>query len=270
MGAGAPDWRQVLDRAGIAVAEPADRFPMLGETELDSLAKDIDAEGMRCPLVLWREKEGDPWQLADGRNRCAAMGRLVEGDLRIEGAIGLADRRTGVDLGALVHSLNVERRHLSAEEKRARIADRLRADPTRSNRAIAAEIGLSKNTVANVRNDLEGRGQIDHVSRRVDTAGRQQPAHRQPPAAVVNNTTPRPAPMSKEQQLRALRENAAAATPPNPAATSLLAEIETFCANLKAARSDLQHIDRPTRFRLARGLVVALGIDPAEFGGSAA
>jgi hypothetical protein len=46
--------------------------------------------------------------------------------------------------------------------KRDRAEAALRADPSRSNRDIARQVGCSHNTVAEVRRDLESSGQIDH------------------------------------------------------------------------------------------------------------
>jgi ParB-like chromosome segregation protein Spo0J len=154
----APGWRAVLAGLGIKVHPAADRFRLLEGQALQDLAADIERHGLRHPPVLWRAKDGDPWHLADGRNRCSAMALLVEGDVQIEGAICLADRREGGDLNALIRSLNVERRHLSAKEKDDRIAELLVADPTRSDRQIATETGYHKNKVGRVRSGLEDVG----------------------------------------------------------------------------------------------------------------
>ena len=91
------------------------------------------------------------------------------------------------------------------------------------------------------------------------------PIHRQQPAAVVHNTTPRSAaPASKMDQARQLREQRFASAPAADSTRSLAAEIEVFRVMLKNERLHVERIDRPARLRLARGLVVALGIDPAE------
>jgi hypothetical protein len=266
-------------REWIAVHPAADLFPMLPDAELDALAKDIEANGLTNPLCLWRADETASWQLIDGRNRIDAMARLPDGTDRINGALTMANPYEGerTDPLAFVVSANILRRHLDAEQKRDLIAALVEADPSRSNRAIARLTKASDHTVDNVRKELEGRAQIAHVSMRTDTAGRQQPAHkppvhRQPPAAVVHNTSPRSAaPISKEQQLRELREHprTPAALVSNTAAPLLLArQIEDFWSGLKGRLSDVERIDRQLRLRLARDLVVALGIDPAELAAS--
>jgi hypothetical protein len=86
-------------------------------------------------------------------------------------------------------------------------------------------------------------------------------------------------PPSKLAQIRELRERGApsvvapvpkAAVVANSAATVLLVdEIERFRERLKQRRPDVERIERSTRLRLARGLVVALGIAPEELAGAA-
>jgi hypothetical protein len=264
------NWRDL-----VKVHPAADIFPMLSDAELDALAKDIDEDILRVPLSLWRAREGADWQLLDGRNRVAAMARLVDGVARIEGAIGFANTyEAHVDPWAFAISANILRRHLTAEQKRKVVADLLLADPTRSNRAIAALAKASDHVVANVRNDLEHGARIAHHAERVGKDGIAQPAHkppvhRQPAAAIVNNTTPRPAPVSKVDQARQLREQRFASVPTADPARLLAAEIEAFRILLKDRRPHAELIERRQRLRLARGLVVALGVDPAELAGDA-
>jgi hypothetical protein len=81
---------------------------------------------------------------------------------------------------AVVVSLNAHRRHLTAEQKRGVISTLLKATPEKSDRQIADTAKVSHHTVAAVRAEQEGRGQIAHVDMRTDTKGRQQPASKPP------------------------------------------------------------------------------------------
>lgn len=82
----------------------AELFPLMSDEELDALAADILANGLRQPLVL--DGEG---RLLDGRNRLAACGRAgVTPDYTV------ADTADPV---ALLVSLNVKRRNLSASQR---------------------------------------------------------------------------------------------------------------------------------------------------------
>jgi DNA-binding transcriptional regulator YhcF (GntR family) len=60
--------------------------------------------------------------------------------------------------------------------KSIRAAEAVKADPGKSDRAIAEKIGVDHKTVAKVRADLEDVGSIPHVDTRTDSKGRQQPA----------------------------------------------------------------------------------------------
>jgi len=86
-----------------------------------------------------------------------------------------------IDPFAYVISANIRRRHLTADQKRDVIEKLLKATPEKSNRRIAETVKASHNTVQAVRSEMEGRGQIDHVSTRADTKGRKQPASKSKP-----------------------------------------------------------------------------------------
>jgi hypothetical protein len=253
-------WRDYLAEVGVELHPAAELFPMLSEVELDELARDIDANGLTSPLALWRPTGDAPFQLLDGRNRVAAMWRFCDGADRIAGAISLANRyEARTDPVAFIISANLKRRHLSADQKREIAAALLKADPSKSDRRVAAESGLNRTDVGVERRKLEHKGDVSISDTRTDTQGRQQPATRPP---------------SKLAQIRELRERGApsvvapvpkAAVVDNTAATVLLAsQIEDFRATLKARRAEVERIDRSLRLQLARGLMVALGIAPSE------
>ena len=70
----------------------------------------------------------------------------------------------------------MNRRHLSREQKRALVAESLRADPGLSNREHARRTGVSHNTVSAVRDELTSGGQIDHLDERTGPDGKSYPA----------------------------------------------------------------------------------------------
>src|SRR5215831_20562103 len=59
-------------RDHLKVHPAADLFPLMSEAELRELGADIKKNRQRYPVVLWREKEGSPLYLLDGRNRMDA------------------------------------------------------------------------------------------------------------------------------------------------------------------------------------------------------
>jgi len=103
-----------------------------------------------------------------------------------------------VDPYAFVISANIHRRHLTGEQKHELIAKLIETDPTKSNRQIAKTVKVDHKTVASVRAEKEGRGEIPHVETRIDSKGRKQPARK---------TTTKPPPVSAE----VLQQRAAAA-----------------------------------------------------------
>src|SRR5262249_9146575 len=83
----------------------ADLFPMMTADELDALAADIQANGLRQPIVLYQK------QVLDGRNRLLACSRVGVEPTYVE--------HEGDDDSALalVISLNVQRRDLTPGQR---------------------------------------------------------------------------------------------------------------------------------------------------------
>ena len=82
-------------------------FPMMGSTELAALAADIKANGLRIPVQLVGN------EVVDGRNRLEAC-KLI----------GITPRYAEVspkptDIVAYVTSMNIERRHLTDQQRGA-------------------------------------------------------------------------------------------------------------------------------------------------------
>jgi len=193
-------WRDV-----IKVHPAADLFPMMMPDELKALGEDIKRNGMTAPIVWWTEREADiektpppKYQLLDGRNRLDAMEMVgltlidasskppvfydwVWEDCRFGEGGPQKNAMTGetsiekTDPFEYVLSANLHRRHLTAEQKREIVAKVLKAQPEKSNRTIAQQTNVDHKTVGLVRDKLEGRGEIPHVSTVEDTKGRQQP-----------------------------------------------------------------------------------------------
>ena len=78
-------------------------FPMLDEDDLDQLAEDIKANGLRQPIVI---QDG---LLVDGRNRLEACRRADVEPVTVE--------LNGDDPKAYILSLNINRRHMNASSR---------------------------------------------------------------------------------------------------------------------------------------------------------
>lgn len=122
------------------------------------------------PPVSVFEVDGQ-WLLADGfhrhaayvsRNRSKIPARVHEGTY--------ADALSFAAGANLTHGLPLRR-----QERRRAVEVKLRLDPDRSDRQLAKELGVSRDLVAKVRNDLVGAGQIGPGEGRLGADGKFYP-----------------------------------------------------------------------------------------------
>jgi hypothetical protein len=99
---------------------------MMPDDELNELAEDIKANGMREQVVLWKAGEQERWVVLDGRNRLEAMqraGRPLPMDPHDPMFRRVTCDRRGphpsmnVDPMVFVIALNIRRRHLTKGER---------------------------------------------------------------------------------------------------------------------------------------------------------
>jgi hypothetical protein len=175
-------WRDVIN-----VHPAADKFPMMTEAELRELGEDIKANGQQAAITMFESDKGERW-LLDGRNRLDAM-ELV--GLEVIGEISAGEHWLSVfvewrghgprdDPYDIAISLNAHRRHLTPEKKRELIAERViaaaKANPTASINLIAKEAGTTQPTASKIIREAEKMGDVQSLSTRTDTLGRQQPS----------------------------------------------------------------------------------------------
>jgi transposase len=175
-------WRSILP-----IHPAAELFPPMSPDELAALGKDIRKHGLTLPIFLWSDGKS-PLQLLEGRSRLDAIEieigpAIVSPPSVMAGKDFIAVKKVtvlppSVDPYAFVVSANIRRRHLSAEQKRDLIAKLIKATPGKSDRQIAETVKASHHTVGSVRANLEGRGQVAHVTTRTDSKGRKQPARK--------------------------------------------------------------------------------------------
>jgi hypothetical protein len=172
-------WRDVIP------AHPAaDLFPMMTRAELIALGEDIKANGLQTAPILWEAEKGAPYQLLDGRNRLDAMEAVglpvidTNGRWLVQDIDRLCRRIRGDDPYSMAVSVNIHRRHLTADQKRDLIAKLLKATPEKSNRRIAKAVGVSHPHVGKIRMEMETVGDVEIVSTSIDTKGRRQRAKR--------------------------------------------------------------------------------------------
>jgi hypothetical protein len=164
------------------VTERWQLLPPLGADEYAGLKSSIAEVGVLVPVVY----DAETSELIEGHNRMRAVA-----ELRAEG-VKVADppreiRRFADDTErvSFVVAVNVQRRKLSAPQRRDLVAEALRRLPSVSDRRLGLMAGVDHKTVGAVRGELEGRGEIPHVEARADSLGRQQPARQTRPAPTI-------------------------------------------------------------------------------------
>lgn len=170
-------WRDVL-----LIHPAAELFPLMTPEELRELADDLLTNGLRERVNLFDDPELGVCVI-DGRNRLDALALLGETDFdphnepvphfyRFVGQ----DKCKPFDPVGYVISKNVRRRHLTPEQRRDVIAKLLALDPAKSNRQLAAQVGVSHVTVGAVRSELEATGH--QLEMTVGRDGKARPVHR--------------------------------------------------------------------------------------------
>lgn len=153
---------------------PYQLFPDLADDQYQDLKRDIAERGVMVPVEY--DDEGN---ILDGHHRVRAHSELVDAGAELAPYPRIVrEGWTETQKREHVRRLNILRRHLTQEQRRELIRDQVRETPERSNRQIAGALGVDHKTVAPIRAELEGRGEIPHVSTTTDTLGRQQPVHR--------------------------------------------------------------------------------------------
>jgi hypothetical protein len=248
------DWRVHLP-----VHPAADAFPKIPHDRLIAIGEDIKANGLHFPIIVQRKFGCRPgnasFSVLDGRSRLDAMVAVgIKFEIahihRYDGpTIETQDDGPIVDvqvvelhpdqIAAFVLSVNLHRRHLDAEGKRAAIDVLLKLDPGKSDRQIAQQTGSSPTTVGKQRKKAESAGDVSKMDTRTDTKGREQPAKRKGKAGKKSNSV--------------AKSNSATVTPaPIEAATDAetKAEVETK-VTAAAPEASAEPVDRKKIIKLA-------------------
>src|SRR5262245_19558978 len=115
----ATSWRDT-----IAIHPSADRIPDATEDERRALAADLACHGQRMPVILVRiaTRPDAPPELVDGRTRLdlqqADGVKIIDSDGRLLVLHRVVQVHDDAEAERLSLSLNVHRRHLTAEERR--------------------------------------------------------------------------------------------------------------------------------------------------------
>jgi Domain of unknown function (DUF4326)/ParB-like nuclease domain len=146
-------------------------MPPLSEEEYRALKEDIAENGVLVPVV--KDEHGT---IVDGYHRVQAYEELLAED-RIDGGYPI-DERSGLthqEKRDLAWRLNLNRRHLSRDQKQEAIKRKLKESPEWADNRIAKLLGVDGKTVGVQRVMLEGRKEIAKVKKLVGADGKSYP-----------------------------------------------------------------------------------------------
>jgi ParB-like chromosome segregation protein Spo0J len=143
-------------------------LPPLSHEEYRDLEQDILANGILVPIIV--DENG---VVIDGHHRQKiAKHHNLPCPREIKAGFTDTEKR------GMALSLNVNRRHLTREQRRALVTESIKADPQLSDREHGRRTGVSDKTAGAVRDELEAGAEIPHHDSRVGGDGVEQPARK--------------------------------------------------------------------------------------------
>ena len=210
------------------LAKVQDLMPISDEDRA-ALRESIRRDGIREPLRGYFENR--KFMILSGLNRWQIALELKLPLVPVE-TVETDDRE------AFAIDENRARRQLELKDKKRLAAWILQRHPEMSDRELARQSGLSKNTAHTVREALERRGQIDHVEKRTDSKGRKQAASK--PKAPKNTPSDR----TGKAQASSVKPGKGAGWPAVSAALVAIRHALPMLtkADKKAARKELERL----------------------------
>ena len=141
-------------------------MPPLSAEEYAELKNDIKQRGVMVPIEY--DEQGN---VLDGHHRlqiCAELG-IKDFPKVIRAGMTEEEKRTHA------RKLNMARRQLNREQKQELIREQLRETPEKSDRQIAAGLGVDKNTVNARRKEMEATGEIHQLETSIGADGKERP-----------------------------------------------------------------------------------------------
>jgi ParB-like chromosome segregation protein Spo0J len=144
--------------------------PPLSPDEYKSLEESVLAHGILVPIIV--DEDG---VVIDGHHRQKiAREHDVPCPREVKAGFTDTEKRT------MVLSLNIDRRHLTREQRRGLVAESIKKDPQLSDREHGRRTGVDHKTAGKVRDALESTGEIPQSGSRVSADGRVRPASKPP------------------------------------------------------------------------------------------
>lgn len=149
-------------------------LPRLSDDEYTALEKSILENGVQVPIVVDENRA-----VIDGHHRKEIADRHG-----LDCPRRFVYDRSDEQKRTLALSLNLDRRHLTREQKRDLVQKSLKADPHLSDRQHAERTAVAHTTVSRARAELESTGALHQSETRLSADGRERPSS-QPPRVNV-------------------------------------------------------------------------------------
>lgn len=144
-------------------------MPRLAVDEYADLERSIIENGVQVPITV-----APDGAIIDGHHRDEIARKHALHCPRVT-AEGSPEK-----LRSLAFSLNLHRRHLTREQRRALVVDSIKSDPQLSDREHGRRTGVSPTTAGTVRQELESDGLVSKLDTRTGVDGIAQPASKPP------------------------------------------------------------------------------------------
>lgn len=154
-------------------------MPPLTPEEYTALEASILEHGILSPVIT-----DEAGVILDGHHRSK-----IASERNLSCPKQIVYGKTDTEKRTMALSLNLDRRHLNREQKRALVAESVKADPGLTDREHARRLGASPTTVGTVREALVQSGEVSNLDTRTDPRGYVQPASKPSAPANVNTDT---------------------------------------------------------------------------------
>lgn len=231
-------------------------MPPLSAEEYQELYEDIKANGVLVPIVVDEDEV-----IIDGHHRAK-----IAAELGIPCPEEMIEDKSESEKRNMAFTLNLKRRHLNREQRRALIAESLKADPQLSNREHERRTGSHKNTIQSVREELESTGQIAQSETRLSADGRERPSsqpRREPEPVVPEQPEPTETPIGNiitQDDLAELNQPVEKPEPhkTEPRAEAITSQFTSAIADLNRVLNKFDRITRDKNFPRNKEKVAAM------------
>lgn len=219
--------------------ETVQKLMPISQEDYDRLKQSIERDGkIREPLKGYQDKVGT-FFLLSGWTRLKIARELGFKTVPVDYIEGL-DTKENRESFAI--SENLDRRHLTTEQKRELVKYFLKLNPEKSDRQLAKETGVSDKTVNKIRENLKSRSEIPNVDK-ADSLGRKVGDKKT--RSEIPNVKNNPSKTSQNQSSKVPKGKST--IDPKIRIRELKSEIKTLETELKERRKELQKLEKKSK-----------------------